>query len=151
MCMTQKCTALVMWALQWILLPCALINIPGVFLNKDGVKGLQAELKDCSYDGRDSFNLLSMSKLLHKQGWKITCGDESLIWIENRKGGVINFDFAMPTEKGTICACKFIHASEITASSTECRIEMNINMAHCSLGHRNEDYIRKTARELGWC
>ena len=27
---------------------------------------------------------------------------------------------------------------------------MNINMAHCLLGHCNEDSVRKTARELGW-
>ena len=65
----------------------ALINIPGTFLNKEGARGLQAILKDCSYNAGHNFNLLSMSKLLHKQGWKITHGDKSLIRVENGKGG----------------------------------------------------------------
>ena len=47
-----------------------------------------------------NFNLLSMSKLLHKQGWKITHGGESLIRIKNEKGGVIDFDIVVPTERG---------------------------------------------------
>jgi hypothetical protein len=37
------------------------------------------------------------------------CGDESLIRIENRKGDVIDFDIVVPTEKGAIYACKFVH------------------------------------------
>jgi hypothetical protein len=78
----------------------ALINVPGVFVNKSGEKGLQAVLKDCSFSTKHNFNLLCMSRLLHKQGWKIVCGDESLIHIENRKGEVIDFDIVMPTEKG---------------------------------------------------
>jgi hypothetical protein len=49
----------------------ALIDIPGVFLNKSGDTGLQAVLKDCSFSAKHNFNLLSMSRLLHKQGWKI--------------------------------------------------------------------------------
>ena len=78
------------------------------------------------------------------------CGDESLIWIKNGKGGVIDFDIVVPTEKGAIYVCKFIRTSEIAASSTECGIKTNINIAHCLLGHCNEDSVRKTARELGW-
>ena len=39
----------------------------------------------------------------------------------------------VPTEKGAMYACKFIRTSKIAASSTECRIKMNINMAHCLL------------------
>ncbi len=52
----------------------ALINIPRVFLNKDGAKGLQAVLRDCSYNGGHNFNLLSMSKLLHNKGGKSHTG-----------------------------------------------------------------------------
>ncbi len=78
-----------------------------------------------------------MSRLLHKQGWKITRGDESLIRVENGKwgGGAINFDIVVPTEKGTINACKFVHNGEIAASSTECGIKMSITMDHCFLGN----------------
>ena len=43
-----------------------------------------------------------------------------------------------------------MRTSEIMAFSTKCGIKMNINMAHCLLGHCNEDSLRKTARELGW-
>ena len=46
----------------------ALINIPGVFMNKSGETGLQAVLKDCSFSVKHNFNLLSMSRLMHKQG-----------------------------------------------------------------------------------
>ena len=49
----------------------ALINIPGVFVNKSGDTGMQAVWKDCSISAKHNFNLLSMSRLLHKQGWKI--------------------------------------------------------------------------------
>ena len=38
---------------------------------------------------------------------------------------------------------------ESVASSTECRIEMNINMAHGLLGCCNNDSVRKMTRELG--
>ena len=54
----------------------ALTDIPGVFVTKDGKQGLQAVLKDFIFNGGYNF---SMSKLLHKQGWGIMCGDELLI------------------------------------------------------------------------
>ncbi len=128
----------------------ALIDIPGVFVKKDGDSGLQAVLRDCSFSVKHNFNLLSMSKLLHKQGWKIVRGDESLIGIENGKGGAINFDIVVPTEKGAIYACKFARTMEVATASADTMVRLNINMAHCLLGHRNEDSVQKTARELGW-
>ena len=59
----------------------ALINIPWVLMIKNEDTGMLAVLKECSYNNAHSFNLLSMSRLLHKQGWKIMHGDESLICI----------------------------------------------------------------------
>jgi hypothetical protein len=47
----------------------ALIDIPGVFVNKSREMGLQAILKHCSFSAKHDFNLLSMSRLPHKQGW----------------------------------------------------------------------------------
>ena len=88
-------------------------------MNKSGEKGLQAVLKDCSFSAKHNFNLLSMSRLRHNQGWKIMCGDESLIRIENGKGEVIDFDIVVPTEKGAIYACKFVCTVEVTMASTE--------------------------------
>ena len=122
----------------------ALMNIPGVFVNKSGEKGLQAVLKGCSFSAKHNFNLLNMSRLLHKQGWKMLCGNESLIRIENGKGEVIDF-----TEKGVIYVCKFVGTVEVATVSAENMMKVNINMAHCLLGHQNEDSVWKTARELG--
>ena len=50
----------------------AIIDIPGVLTSTDGTVGLKAVLHECSYNKEHNFNLLSMSRLLHKQGWKIT-------------------------------------------------------------------------------
>ena len=94
--------------------------------------------------------MLSMSKLIHKQGWKIICSDKIMIRIENGKGGTIEFDIMVPTEKGAIYTCKFVRCVEVTARSVTKPVRLNINMAHCLLGHRNEDSMHKTARELGW-
>ena len=91
-----------------------------------------------------------MSRLLHKQGWKITCGDEMLIRIENRKGGVINFDIVVPMAKGAVYACKFVQDTELASACMDTGTQMNVNTAHCLLGHRNEDSVRKTEMELGW-
>ena len=55
----------------------------------------------------------------------------------------------MPTEKGVIYACKFVCTVEVATASTDNVARLNINMAHCLLGHRNEISVRKTARELG--
>jgi hypothetical protein len=128
----------------------ALIDIPGVFVNKSGEKGLKAVLKDCRFSVKHNFNLLSMSRLMHKQGWKIVRGNESLVCIENGKGEVINFDIVVPTEKGAIYACKFVQTVDVTMASAERTMKVNINMAHCLLGHRNEDSVRETVKELGW-
>jgi len=113
----------------------ALIDIPGVFVKKSKERGLQAALKECSFSAKHNFNLLSMSRLLHKQGWKIVHGDESIICIENGKGEVINFDIVVSTEKGAIYACKFLCTLEVVTASAENTMKVNINMAHCLLGH----------------
>jgi hypothetical protein len=110
--------------------------------------GLQAVLKDCSFSVKHNFNLLIMSKLLQKQGWKLCV--EIPICIENGKGDVIKFDIVLPTEKGAIYACKFVCTVEVAMASMDNMVRLNINMAPCLLGHRNEDSVKKTARELGW-
>ena len=52
----------------------AIIDIPGVFTSEEGVVGLKAVLQDYSFTREHSFNLLSMSRLLHTQEWKMTHG-----------------------------------------------------------------------------
>jgi len=69
---------------------------------------MKAVLKRCSYNKAHNFNLLSMSRLLHSECWKITHGDQLLICIEcSRKDGVINFDIVVPTLNGAVYTCKF--------------------------------------------
>ena len=63
---------------------------------------------------------------------------------------MINFNIVVPTEKGAIYACKFVRTVEVMTASAERTMKVNINMAHCLLGHRNEDSMHKTAKELGW-
>ena len=64
----------------------AIIDIPGVFTSKEDAAGLKAVLQDCTFSKEHNSNLLSMSRLLHTQGWKITHGDKFLIHIEKGKG-----------------------------------------------------------------
>ena len=66
-----------------VIVSTAMIDIPGVLMAKNGDTGMWAVLKKCSYNKEHNFNLLSMSRLLNKQGWKIMCSDESLILIKN--------------------------------------------------------------------
>ena len=127
-----------------------LIDIPGVFMSKDGKAGMKAVMKDCSFSTKHNFNLVSMSKLIHKQGWKIMRGNKTLIHIKNGMGGTIDFDIVVPTEKGAIYACKFVRCVEVAAGSVIKPIRLNINMTHHLLGHWNEDSMHKTAREFGW-
>ncbi len=91
---------------------------------------MRAVLKDCSFSTKHNFNLLSMSKLIHKQGWKIVQGDKTLIRMENGKGDVINFDIVVPTEKGAIYACKLARDIEVTTGSIGKPMRLNINMTY---------------------
>lgn len=82
-------------------------------MTKDGIMVMWAVLKECSYNRDHAFTLLCMSRLLQKQGLKIACEDESLIHIENGKGGALNLDIVVPTEKGAVYACGFVHATGV--------------------------------------
>ena len=62
----------------------------------------------------------------------------------------INFDIVVPTAKGAVYVCKFVQETEVVTANTDVGACMNINTAHCLLGHRNEDSVRKTAKEMGW-
>lgn len=50
----------------------AMIDIPGVFMSKNGATGMRAILNKRSYNKENNFNLLSVLRLLQKRGWKIT-------------------------------------------------------------------------------
>ena len=56
----------------------AMIDIPGRSMFKNGLPGMRAVLMGCGYNKAHNFNLLSLSKLLHHQGWKITCSKDNL-------------------------------------------------------------------------
>jgi hypothetical protein len=80
-----------------------------------------------------------MSRLLHKHGFKIMHGDQTMIHIENRKGGMIEFDIVVPAEKGIVYACRFMRSMEIATASAMIGKKVSINTSHYLLGHRNED------------
>ena len=88
------------------------MDIPLVFTAKEGAVRMKAVLQDCSFNKGRNFNLLSMLRMLHTQGWKITHGDKSLIRIENGKGGVISFDIVVPTAKEAVYVCKLVQGQE---------------------------------------
>lgn len=50
-----------------------------------------------------NFKLLSLLRLLHCQGWKITREDKEVIHVENKQGGIIEIDIVVSTSKGNIC------------------------------------------------
>lgn len=79
-----------------------MIEILGVFVLNDSKMIIRAVLKKCRYNKEHNFNLLSASRLLHRQGWKITCREKSLICSQNRKGRIIKFDTVVPTERCSI-------------------------------------------------
>ena len=49
----------------------ALLDIPEVFVNKDGEAEVQAVLKDCSFNAKHNFNLVSMSSYCISKGGKL--------------------------------------------------------------------------------
>ena len=57
------------------------IDVPSHFMTQDGKVGLRAGLTDCSYNPKNNFNLLSLARLIHKQGWKVMNGNETGIQI----------------------------------------------------------------------
>jgi hypothetical protein len=91
------------------------INIPGVFMmihDQEYRFRNEAILKACSYNKGHHFNLLSMSRLMHKQGWKILHKDESLICIKDGEGGAINFNMLCPQRME-----QYMHANLYTQRS----------------------------------
>ena len=52
-------------------------------------------------------------------------------------------------KKGAIYACKFVCTVQVVTASNN-MAWLNINMAHCLLGHQNEDSVHKIAQESGW-
>ena len=73
-----------------------------------------------------------------------------MISFKKGKGGVVNYDIVVSTEKGAVCACKFVWEAELASVGIDAGTWANVNTAHCLLGHKNEDSTRKTSKELGW-
>lgn len=125
------------------------IDVPGRFIRADGTLGICATLRDCAYSKSNNFNLLSLTRLLCN-GWHIEKGNATGIEVTNASGDVISFDIIVPTARGAIFACRFTRDVELAMASTEAGTAMNINKAHCLLGHVDEESTRATAKSLGW-
>lgn len=126
------------------------IDIPGQFIGLDGSPGMVGTLTDCNYNPGLNFNLISLTRMLRKGGWKIVKGDHMGIVIEHPNGGDINFDVVIETPKGAIYACRFIRTAEVATVNTEAGTTMNVHKAHGLLGHIGEEATRLTAKQLGW-
>jgi hypothetical protein len=59
-----------------------------------------------------------------------------------------NFDIAIPTPKGVICAIYIKRDTEFNGAMIDQKI--SIQQAHDKLGHCGEDITRRAAKELGW-
>jgi hypothetical protein len=59
----------------------------------------------------------------------------------------MSFDIPVATPKGVVYAM-YIRRSEI--STPTLANTMNIEKAHCLLGHQSEDTTRKIAKHIGW-
>lgn len=87
----------------------AMTDIPGDFITKNGDIEMWVVLKECSYDKLHIFNLLSMSRLLHKKGWKQCIG----IYIPDGTSRLSNFDAVVLTEEWEVYAYKFVCSTEV--------------------------------------
>jgi len=125
------------------------IDLPGMFVAKDGSSGIEATLCDVNYHSGYNFNLLSLSKLL-QNGWEITRGDSAGIIV--KKGNCeVAFDILIPTRRSVIFACRFVrYQDSASVSLTGIGAKMSIGRAHGLLGHGSEESTRQTAKELGW-
>ena len=128
------------------------ISIPGMFVQKDGTRGMRATLTDVSYCENHNFNLLSLTRLL-VSGWEVVSGDATGITLGHKEKGLsIVADIVIPTAKGAIMACRFIRseASEVSAVSTGAKTKMSVAKAHELLGHGCEADNRAPAKQLDW-
>jgi hypothetical protein len=107
----------------------------GSFESRDGKMGMLAVLKE---------------RMLHKQGWKITCGDESLICIENGKVEALILTLLCPLRKVQYTLASLCRKLNLASMSMGAGTRVTVTITHCLFGHRNKDSIRKTAKELGW-
>ena len=56
----------------------AMIVIPERFTPKSVEPGMMAVLRECEYSNAHNFNLLSLTRPLYCQGWKINAGTKKL-------------------------------------------------------------------------
>jgi len=91
------------------------IDIPGRFVTRDGSYGIKATLQGVSYNRQHNFNLLSLTRLLYKQGWVIEEGNKHGITIMKNGQERIKFDIVVPTPNGALYACRFLRNSEVSS------------------------------------
>jgi hypothetical protein len=76
-------------------------DIPGQACNKNGTQVNRAIMKDVAPVPNGKFNLFSVTKMMSK-GWKLS-GEKDKLTV-TKDEDKINFDVAIPTSKGVICA-----------------------------------------------
>ena len=126
------------------------IDIPGRFVTRDGSYGIKATLQGVSYNRQHNFDLLSLTRLLYKQGWVIEEGNKRGITIMKNGQERIKFDIVVPTPNGALYACRFLRNSQVSSVQLEVGAKIGIQKAHELLGHKSEDNTRAAAKALGW-
>ena len=130
------------------------VDIPGQFARRDGTLGLSAVLNGVNVNRKNNFNLLSVSKLIHRQGWRIADGDSNRIVLQKGESKIV-FDIVIRVGQGAIYACRHVRtgSEEVGAASigtSGTGVRMSVGKAHELLGHFGEDDVRATAKRLGW-
>jgi hypothetical protein len=90
-------------------------------------------------------NLFSVTKMM-REGWKWSGDGENGITL-SKGGNSLSFDVPVATPKGVIHAM-YVRRSD--RANPALVTTMNVEKAHCLLGHQSEDTTRKIAKCIGW-
>ena len=96
---------------------------------------MRGELTGVKYTKNHNFHLMSMTRLLCK-GWSITKASQ----LKNGSDDMIDSDFKIHTERGSVFVSRFVRGTEIGVVSTDSGTNMNIIKDHGMLGHGNKDW-----------
>ena len=113
------------------------IDIPGRFITRDGSLGIKAMLQGVSYNHGHIFNLLSLTRLLCKQGWVIEKGNNCGKSMKKEGNGRIGFDIVVPMLNEALYACRFLWESNMSAVQLDVGTKIGILKAHEFLGHKS--------------
>ena len=120
-------------------------DIPCEICDKHGNILQTAKISEVALTKSSPFNLFSLTKMM-RQGWKLSGDGDNGITLKKGEN-ILAFHIPIETPKGVVYAM-YVRRSEI--SNPALVTTMNVEKAHCLLGHQSEDTTRKIAKHLGW-